>query len=307
MDGIQVSFRDVLLSFSKSPCRLLVLCRLSCSCFNSIIKQSYKHHWRWRKSIKVVTVHCQPTNEWTQSRIRWILCNHWRACDKRKTNFSFIVSAEIFASNCQTARNHQFESLTAVRLDRATTDGASHAQLNHLACSMIYDVVWVALRSRKEKERKGSHHWMKAHSSEVCVLAKKAAKRLCARRTSTGGKNHRKPVGALISRWEYLLFHFWNSCRVVIFLSLAIVFVLFPDNSWRIFPLEERSVQITRSCERGTWKFMENSLRKSSIEKFELSRDDVWASLRGTKWTIKSFCLKHWFGQIETENLGEDF
>lgn len=55
-------------------------------------------------------------------------------------------------------------------------------------------------------------------------------------------------------------------------------------------------MQITRSCVQifsGKWKFMENLLRKSLFEKFELSRDDVRASLRRTKWLIKGLCLKH--------------
>lgn len=158
---------------------------------------------------------------------------------KGKRILFFIVSFASFTANCQPELAIITESsLTSFDWLEHWIDVASHAQFNHLVCSMIYDVVSEVGRKRTQS----SHHWIKTLCRlRVCWL--KMRRGGCVRGERAQGKNHRKPVGALISRWvEYLLFHFWNSCRVVIFLSLAIVFVLFPDNSWRIFPCADYAV-----------------------------------------------------------------
>ena len=193
MSSIQVSFRDVLLSSSKSPCRLSLSLSLSHpTLFNSIIKQSNKHH---REYIFIIIIHSLAasrclvllllllhhqineisfffiilsTTTSERIKIRWILCNHWdsRLLSPNMENFNFHV-----ASNCQTVccgwgkkishrqddgRNHQKSSSNVCDWWMSVEWKAkwSHAlSYHHLACSMIYDVV-VCTTPTGEKEGK---------------------------------------------------------------------------------------------------------------------------------------------------------
>lgn len=105
-------------------------------------------------------------------------------------------------------------------------------------------------------------------------------------------------VGHLLFRWEYLLFHFWNSCRVVIFLSLAIVFLLFPNNSewflgwkswWRFSRFSSRKTKFStrrqleeRSFEEDfqLWNVVCSTLKEETKVKLLRVDFDVWKKLK---------------------------